>query len=472
MDENGSPMTDNKQKSLAQRLVIGVSGQAFSRAISSLNTAALVPVLVAAWGVDGYGQWIALTAISSYLSYSNFGMVTTSAYEIIMAVGAGDIPRAARTFQLSINMAIYVVLPIIVGAVLCLSFLPLTKLFHLSQISSRDALLIVSLCGLQLWIQTLRGLWVTALYGKGSYGFAYYVAGTAKFVELVGIAIMVIGFGGHQLAAAGVMAGCAAIDFLVIFVSVKRSATWARVNLGLFDRHWLSTQAKPAVGLLISNLANQGLLVQGPRVILGALSGGYAVGVYAIYGTAIRVIDQLLLMVVLPTAIEIANCVGAREWTKAYRLIVMGNQLSWIFFLLIGMSLMGIGPWLFAVWTGHKIAFSYGLMATFLLMSACVQAGRVSSLALVSSNRMYGPSFYMLGFAIIGLLIGALLVGQYDVTGMVVGNIVGELGGAIVVVIAVTRWLAVPLSRYYVDMFHIAPSIEFIRRRLPGSLGK
>ena len=53
---------------LAKRLALGFSGQAFSRLVFAINTVALVPILIHAWGLSGYGQWIALTALASYMS--------------------------------------------------------------------------------------------------------------------------------------------------------------------------------------------------------------------------------------------------------------------------------------------------------------------------------------------------------------------------------------------------------------------
>ena len=168
-----------------------MSGQAFSRIVFALNTVAFVPILIRAWGVDGYGQWIALTALASYMGYSNFGLVTTSANEMVMAVGAGDADRAKRTFQMSLNLTLYVVLPLILACLGLASAFPLAKVFRLTQMGQTEALAILSLMGAQLFMMTLRGLMVAALYATGSYGFAYYVSGTCKLLELLGIAAVV-----------------------------------------------------------------------------------------------------------------------------------------------------------------------------------------------------------------------------------------------------------------------------------------
>ncbi len=203
-------------------------------------------------GLSGYGQWIALTALASYLAYSNFGLVTTSAYEMVMAVGAGDEVRARRTFQMSVNLTLYVILPLILVMLAGLTRLPVVRIFRLSNISSTDAILILSLGASQIWIQTLRGMVVAALYAAGSYGFSYDISGFTKFLELMGIVAAVIFFKSSQLGAAEIMAACALLDLLIVSFYAHRTTPWARPDFLAFDTAWLAAQVKPAVGLAIS----------------------------------------------------------------------------------------------------------------------------------------------------------------------------------------------------------------------------
>lgn len=457
---------------LARRLGFGVSGQAFSRMVFALNTVALVPVLIRAWGVEGYGQWIALTALASYMSYSNFGVVTTSANEMVMAVGAGDSERARRTFQMSVNLALYIVLPLILVCLGAASLTPLAKLFRLTQMSQAEAWTILALAGGQLFMQTVRGLMVAALYATGSYGFAYYVSGICKFLELLGIAGVVTFLHGTQLNAAEVMTATAALDLTIVAVYARRAAPWARVDLRRFDLAWVRSQAKPAIGFAISNLSTQGVLVQGPRVILSALMGGQAVALYAVYATAMRLMDQLLLMLALPLEIEIAHSVGRDDLPKTYWLITLGTQFSWVLFAGVASFLMLFGPVIFHFWARGRIPFEYGLMALYLVMSSCNQLGRISAHALISTNRLYGPSFLMVGFSLMAMALGGALVPPFGIAGMVLGGIFGELMNSLVVIAALCRWMGKPVSAFFVDMANLAASWNDLGARLRAAGGR
>ena len=450
---------------LGKRLTLGFSGQAFSRIVQAVNTVALVPVLIHAWGVGGYGQWLALTALASYMSYSNFGVVTTSANEMVMAAGAGDDTRARRTFQMSLNLTVYIVLPILVVLLGIVAVSPISQILRLSAISNHAVLLILTLVAVQFWFQTVRGLMVAALYATGSYAVGYYVAGSAKLIELIAVAVCVTLFHGTQVNVAGIMAAVAMVDLVVIAVLARRAAPWARLDLRVFDGAWVMTQARPTIGFAISNLSTMGVLIQGPRVILSALLGGQAVAVYAIYGTAMRLMDQLLLMLVLPLEVEIAHTVGRRAYDQTYRLVTLGTQFSWVLFTFVAAFLMLFGPLIFHFWTRGQVTFSYGLMALYLVMSACNQLGRVSAHALISTNRLFGPSFLMLGLSTAAVVIGAFLTVPLKVPGMVMGGILGELSNSLVVIIAFSLWMQKPLTAFFIDQLDLRASFVELKAR-------
>jgi len=435
---------NTEQRGFLGRITIGMSGQAFSRIMQAGYTILLVPLLIRAWGVDGYGQWIALTALTSYMGLSNFGLVTTSANEMVIASGAGDSRRARQTFQVSINLTIFFVLPLIVLLVIGLSAAPLSRGLHLSQIDSSAATKIIACSGAALWFQTLRGLMVAALYATGSYGFAYYVQGAMKLCELTGLALVVSLYSGSQVSAAFLVALVALMELLVIGVYARRAAPWARVDFRAFDRTWIASQAKPAIGFMVSNLATQGLMTQGPRVVLGALLGGPAVALYSIYATAMRFVDQLLLTLVMPLEVEIAHSSGRGDFKQIHRLIVLGTHFSWALFLCVTAGLLLFGPVVFRIWTTGRIEFSYGLMALFMCLSAANLQGRVSLHALICTNRLFGPSFLMLLFAAMAIGLGALLTRLMGVNGMVLGGIAGELINSVIVIFAVAYWLRKP----------------------------
>ena len=438
-------------RGLGRRLALGFSGQAFSRLVFAINTVALVPILIHAWGLNGYGQWIALTALASYMSYSNFGLVTTSANEMVMAAGAGDDVRARRTFQMSLNLTFYLILPILLVLLALARISPLSQVLRLTEISNHAAFLILVFVAAQFWFQTVRGLMVAALYATGSYALGYYIAGTAKLAELITVAVAVSLFHGSQITVAAIMAAMGLIDLTVITLVARRAAAWGEAGLSRVRRRLGGLAGQADHRLRHLQPVDHGRADPGARVILSALLGGQAVAIYTVYGTAMRLMDQLLLMLVLPLEVEIAHTVGRKAFDQTYRLVTLGTQFSWVLFTGVAAFLLLAGPLVFHVWTRGQVAYSYSFMALYLVMSACNQLGRVSAHALISTNRLYGPSFVMLALSIAAVALGGVLTVPLKLPGMVLGGILGELSNSLVVIAAFAAWMNKPLSAFFVD---------------------
>ena len=455
-----------------QKFAFGVSGQATFRAATGLGTLLVIPALIHGWGVRGYGEWIALTAMTSYMSYSNFGVVSTSMNEMIMASGAGDHQRAARVFQMSINLTIYIIAPVLFLVAALMIFTPAINMMKFSTIGNIPASWIVILVGVQVWFLTVRGIVIAVLYANGSYGFVYYLLSGTKLAEVVMVSVGASMFGLKPIAAAAIMSGMALFEVVVVAIIARRSTCWMRIDLSVFDLTWVAVQAKPALGFLLGNFATQGILLQGSRIMLSMLLGGGAVAIYAIYGTAMRLIDQILLIMVLPLEVEIARSIGRSDTQQTRRLVVVGTQISWILFVGVAAFLLLLGPIVFHWWTDGRIAFSLSMMALYLCMSASNLLGRVSAHALIGTNSMYGPSFAMVGAAVLAVALGSILTIPLKIAGMLIGGIAGELADSLIAIYAVAMLLDISILAKLRELLDLGKSRNDVRQRLVTLLAR
>ena len=178
-----------------------------------------------------------------------------------------------------------------------------------------------------------------------------------------------------------------------------------------------------------------------------------------------RFVDQLLLTLVMPLEVEIAHSSGRGDFTQIRRLIVLGTHFSWALFLCVIAGLLLFGPIVFRVWTAGRIEFSYALMALFMCLSAANLQGRVSLHALISTNRLFGPSFLMLLIAALSIGLGASLTRLMGINGMVLGGIAGEIINSAIVIVAVAAWLRLPLRDLLTNLFNFKGSFEEVRAK-------
>ncbi|QIO98796.1 lipopolysaccharide biosynthesis protein [Bradyrhizobium symbiodeficiens] len=456
---------------LMKRLAIGLVGQGVWRVAVALNTVALIPVLIATWGLEGYGQWMTINALVSYLAYANLGLVAAATNELIMLVAAGDQVRAQRCFQMSCNLALGP-FPILLAAILALAAsLPLVDWFNLAEFSSGAVLLILALGALQLCCETLRGFMAGVLFSAGRYGAAYNIAAGVKFVEL-GASIYSVGvLGVRPVYLAAITAAVALVDLIIVVCLARSAAPWARLDFRVMDGRFFRDQLKPALGFACFNLATQGVLVQGPRLVLGTLMGGPAVAVYAVYATAMRLVDQLFFMLMAPVGVEISHAAGRGEPQQVVRLTAVIVQLSTLVLIAVTSFLMVLGPVIFDWWTHSRVAFHHPLMALFLVMSAASLPGRIAAQVLISVNAMRIVSVLVLAVSLASLVLGSALVPNFKIYGMLIGPICGEVAIAVVLWICLNRWLGLPLSGIAREVADVSGLVKRIQHHLRAPLG-
>jgi hypothetical protein len=209
----------------------------------------------------------------------------------------------------------------------------------------------------------------------------------------------------------------------------------------------------------------QGILLLGPRVLLSIVSGAGAVAVYALYGTMMRVVDQVVWIFIAPFEVEMARSVGSGDNNRAVKLIRVGSQSAWIVFGVVSLAIAAIAPLVFPVWTHHQIPFDYRLLALASAMFGCSHFGKVSAHALIATNRMYGPSFLVLGWSVGALAIGLLLSIENGVEGMFFGGILGELGASLIAIYAVANWLGVSIPVLLFEVSTLRSVLSMLARR-------
>lgn len=450
---------------LLGRLIAGMSGQVFSRLIVAAANVIWVPLMLRAWGAAGYGEWIAVTALASYLSYSNFGFVTPAANEIVMLAGAQDLVRAQRQVRMAVSFCMFVVFPILVIIAAGLSTLDFQSNFHFTTLTNPQCAAVIAGTALDLMGQTLLGIVIAPLYAKGVYGRVYFTLSIIRLAELLVVSALLSFWLVSPPTVAWTIAAVTTIIVVVMAFSARRIAPWVSFRPHNLNAAWISQQVRPTMGFMLYNLARQGILVLAPRALLSVVSGGGAVAVYALYSTIMRLVDQVVWVFLAPLEVEMARSAGSGDLNETTKLIRMGTHGAWLVFIAVSLAIAIFAPLVFPVWTQHKIVFEYQVLALAGVMFGCSNLGKVSAHALVATNRLYGPSFLIVAWSVVALGLGVVLAAGYGANGMFLGGILGELGVSVIAVHAVARWLAIPVPTLLFDFSSIRSLADLLRRR-------
>ena len=111
--------------------LVGFGTTVVSKAAATVIQVVQVPVLLHFWGAPMFGVWMILTAIPTYLSFSNTGFGSVAGNEMTMLMARGEQEEALGVFQscwwlISLMMGA-------TGAVMCVAlyYLPMAQLLNL-----------------------------------------------------------------------------------------------------------------------------------------------------------------------------------------------------------------------------------------------------------------------------------------------------------------------------------------------------
>src|SRR5215469_5281167 len=94
----------------ARRRIWGtLAGNTFIRLMRIAEQLLLVPVFLAVWGAERYGEWIALNAIAAFVTLGNFGIAHAGLSDIVLRYAGGNKREAARSFVTSMVLVTFVV---------------------------------------------------------------------------------------------------------------------------------------------------------------------------------------------------------------------------------------------------------------------------------------------------------------------------------------------------------------------------
>lgn len=457
--------------SLVRRVTSGIGGQAYARAAIILNTLAMIPVLLRFWGLETYGEWLALTSLASYLTLSNFGLSSAACMSMIRAVSEDAVPEAARTFQVSLNILIAVVLPIGMLLIWVTSALPLRNLLKIVTISQPAVMTILSLLLVQIIAMTVKGLYAGAINASGRYGAPNYVSGTIKMIELSAI-VGAVAFCHVMPVAAALISAVAGILDLGVHVGLARyTSPWARIRLGAFDKVLFRKLIGPSVGHATIYVAVNSVVVQGPRIALSATLGPTAVAVFGVYSTLVRSMEHITNLIAPVLQLEFARNSGTRDGAVSSRQMVIHGSRFAVASFLAGAGLIALSsPFVIPIWTGHKMAFDGDLLAILLATSFFTQLGRSGLAYLMGHNAVLRAAFVMLMLGLCGLGIGSTLTSFLDVSGMGLGFLVTEAVTTSCLIVFVAQGIGtslLPFVRDQFDLFTAAKEIRGSLRRNP-----
>ena len=275
-----TPIKIIKEQSPKGRMARGVLANIYDKGAITFVQLLTIPLLTGVWGADGYGVWLMLLTVPTYIALSDLGFGTAAGVVLIQCISEGKADRANTVLHSTIA---FVMGTVMIAAILAFSFAiwfslnaDVTGPFPREEVAL--AIVLITCYALVLTQMNI----VTVVYrATHKYAFAMIFSGT--WILLEGFSLVFLSSHGFGLVHAALAFFLIRLAGYIIFIAIlKAKEPWVHVGVCLAQRETIRCLANPSAASMGLTLATAASL-QGMVLALG-ITGGPAV--VAIFGAA------------------------------------------------------------------------------------------------------------------------------------------------------------------------------------------
>jgi O-antigen/teichoic acid export membrane protein len=420
------PSTAGLAARLARSLGAGVVGQVITAGIQFAS----VPLLLAAWGTQGYGEWLILSAVPAYLAMSDIGFATAAGNDMTMKAARGDSDGVLTSYQSVWLLTTAASLVVGAGALAAARFAPLAAL-GLQQTPEREARATLAILALYVVVGLQSSVLGTAFRAAGHYAAGLMLANAQRLLEFGAmVAAALLGCSMHLVALAYLAARFGSL--LLTWAWLRRLSPWLELGVRHARLSRIRELALPAVSFLGFPLGNA-LGLQGALSVVGALLGPSAVPVFATHRTLVNAVQSIMGVLNSSVWPEFSLAYGGGEIALARKLHRLVCQISLWAALAAGAALAVSGKLILAVWTRGRIPFDVLLFGALLAAMLVRTLWFTSSVVPAAINRHNGIAAWYVGGSALALALSALWVRQVGLWSVGAALAAGDLLLAVVV---------------------------------------
>lgn len=354
-------ISQTKAQNAQGRLIRGVLANLYDKSAVMAVQLLSIPVLNANWGANGYGIWLMLMTLPTYIQLSDFGVASAASVEITKLTVNGKFQEARKVLQ-----SAWVIVTSIVAIIGVVGFGyayfiythpdafpqgPSQGQFSTSEICSAISLIVV-----YAMINTQMNIVTNVFRAIGKFAFAMIFAGTLILSE--GCSLVLIAYSGGSIGEAAL--GYVLIrstGYVVFRALLHRHAPWAKFGKGEASLETAKPLLRPSAatfGLLVANAIS----LQGVILALGHALGPAVVGAFGSSRTLTRAPLQLAGMLNRPLIPELARALAARETKKAKRLFFLNVVITTLIMLPFLVAFSAFGDLLVSILSHGRLHIS------------------------------------------------------------------------------------------------------------------
>jgi len=414
-------------RSWKTRVWKGVGSSALAQAIAATQAILLVPLFLRAWGSDGYGHWITLTTLVSYLSLLDFGAQNYIGNLLAARHARGQ--DVAFRKGLSEGVSFFVCLGLAVSVVLLISLLVAFKvpLPGLARPLVAWEVWVLALLGVNCLLLSIPGgVYVTAYRATGLFVRGAMMGNVVRFLG-IGLSVGLLwASAGLEVYALSVLGTGLVLTSIIIWDTRRCIPECRSVDVSLAAGLRGSTHLRGAIYFWLLALA-QTVKQQGVILILAAAATPAVVSLYATHRTIANIPGYFPVLVLGPLMPEFSFLWAqdrlsdlCRATFSSIRIVVIMTGAAAIFLWLSS-------PLIYNVWTSGRFELEPLLLAVLLVQGVLAAGWATSAWSLLASNRNRSVAMWSLLNAAITISLATFLVRKHGEIGVAVAGLIGDL---------------------------------------------
>lgn len=455
-----------------RRLLLGFLSSWVGKLAATIIQFIQIPVFLHFWITPLYGEWMIVTSVPNYLSFTNSGFGTVAGNEMTMLVAREDRESALRVFQSCwwfISIICVATIALLSGA---LYYLPAARLLKLTHISNYDTKWIIFYLGVSVLFGQLEQLLQSAYRSIGRYPFGAFLKTLFSLAAFASTIVAVILGCGPRITAL-VFAVSNIICTIILCFMVHRDIPWIRFGWSHASFAEIRKLARPAIAFMGFPLGNA-LSLQGSLLAVGYALGPVAVVVFSVARTVSRVALQMVQMVNNTFEPEMSLAYGSGNYQLTRTLLRRACQLALLVALAIVVIMMTFGPWFLTHWTSGHVPPSRPLLTILLIVVVFYALWSTSATLMTSTNQHQRlATYYILGTALTCVMC-YFFARAWGIYGAAASLLISETVMNLYVVPASLRIAHDTLPSFLAAMVQYPPSLRpsvllaQIRRSRPG----
>lgn len=423
----------NLGKAVAGNVFAGALG----RVITALVPLVLVPLMIGAWGLRGYGEWLILTAIPTYVMLSpDLGLAGAVVNQMAISTSQGDRRGAICLYRtswlcLTVMGLFFAIAGGLVGHWVNWNHVGVSRL-------APQAAIIIALACIPIFLEQQVCL-IFGVYRSGRQN------PRSQLVWSVGAAFYLI------VGVATLMLKGSPIEYLVTNIAARALYLGvflidARKIMPDFTLGFSGVSLRAVRPYIVPGLGHAGMPLvyalqrEGMLLVLGAILGPASVAIFQTTRTAVNGAKSLLGATSNAVLFEIPALVGEDRMSAVRRLLALNAQCALLTVLFWSLMLGIFGGSIFHLWLQQTGIFSESLTLIMLASVLSFALGNSFFVILLATNKIQYAVVLLIPGAALSLGIAAAGGLLYGLNGAAMGMVSFETIGLVVFSFATMRY--------------------------------